>query len=528
MEAKIILIARVSDVEQRKALPAQKLRLERYAEQKKLEYEYHEFDESAHKDERQKFAKLVEHIKKQEGLCYVVFDKIDRFTRDSSQDEVKALQQLVKQGKIELHFPYDSLYINQGSSAADWFRLGIGMALAKYYSDSIRDNVKRRFDQMLNDGIWVHRAPIGYKNVVKGGTPQKPLKDIEVDDAKAHYIVKAFEMRAIGTPYEVIAKELGKMGFRSNITGSKGPTKAFLERILSNKFYYGVMVHSCREYPHKYPPLISRALFNQVQRVRDERKHAMTKYDSKDYVFKKIVKCGKCGRAVSPFKARNTVYLRCASGGKCGNPNTAESLIIDGVVSDVCNVDVPEYWIEQVIAELRKRHNDQQLYYTQNIEQTRAEYDQIKEKMRKLYLDLLDGRITQVFHDEIANELEAKQQELNDRLKLLTSDNKSFQVTASYLLDLAQRAEQLFRESDEALQQKLLEYVLSNIELNNKKLSYILNDPFKSVVDAKKKALSGSNPNIWCTSTEFAQTFQCFSKWHTFTHISLTASSSAN
>ena len=109
-------------------------------------------------------------------------------------------------------------------------------------------------------------------------------------------------------------------------------------------------------------------------------------------------------------------------------------------------------------------------------------------------------RITQTFHDDIANELEQKQQELNDRLKMLTSDNKSFQVTASYLLDLAQRAAQLFQESDETLQQKLLEYVLANIELNDKKLSYVLTDPFKTIVEAKKKAPSGSNPNIWCYS----------------------------
>jgi len=60
-------------------------------------------------------------------------------------------------------------------------------------------------------------------------------------------------------------------------------------------------------------------------------------------------------------------------------------------------------------------------------------------------------RITQTFHDEIATELEKKQQEMNDRLKLLTNDNKQFQVTASYLLDLAQRADQLFKESDEGL-----------------------------------------------------------------------------
>ena len=107
--------------------------------------------------------------------------------------------------------------------------------------------------------------------------------------------------------------------------------------------------------------------------------------------------------------------------------------------------------------------------------------------------------ITQQFHDEIANDLERKQQDLNDRLKLLTSDNKSFQVTASYLLDLAQRAEMLFKESDDDLRQKLLEYVLSNIELKDKKLSYILNDPFKTIVETKKKSLSAHNSNVWCS-----------------------------
>ena len=85
---------------------------------------------------------------------------------------------------------------------------------------------------------------------------------------------------------------------------------------------------------------------------------------------------------------------------------------------------------------------------------------------------------------------------------MLTSDNKSFQVTASYLLDLAQRAEKLFKESDEALQQKLLDYVLSNIELNDKKLSYILNEPFRTIVETKKKALTSQNPNIWCGSRD--------------------------
>lgn len=79
---------------------------------------------------------------------------------------------------------------------------------------------------------------------------------------------------------------------------------------------------------------------------------------------------------------------------------------------------------------------------------------------------------------------------------MLTSDNKDFQVTASYLLDLAQRAEMLLKESDDDLRQKLLEYALSNIELKDKKLSYILNNSFRTIVETKKKSLSAHNSNV--------------------------------
>ncbi len=154
------------------------------------------------------------------------------------------------------------------------------------------------------------------------------------------------------------------------------------------------MVHAGKHYSHDF----SRALFNQVQQVRDERKHEKTKQDSKDYTFKKIVECGQCGRAVSPFKARHTVYLCCANN-KCSNPNTAESLVVDGINSDTSNIDIPEEWLSKVINELRNRHDDQQTYFTRNIKQTRIEYDKMKEKMRKIYYGLLEGRITQTFHD---------------------------------------------------------------------------------------------------------------------------------
>ncbi len=240
-------------------------------------------------------------------------------------------------------------------------------------------------------------------------------------------------------------------------------------------------------------------MFNKCLVVKGERKHDMTKYDSEWFTLKKIVKCKKCGRAVSSYWGRKNIYLRCSGSGQnsCGNPNTAESLVIGPIIDDIAQAQVPENLIPKVIAELKNRHENQQLYFTQNIEQTRKEYDGIKEKMKRIYYDLMDGRITPQLHDEIANELEGRQQILNDRLKKLTSDNKSFQVTASYLLDLAQRASELFKCSNYELRHKLLSYMLSNIELEDKKLSYVLNDPFKTIIEQKKKAQAGPNSTIW-------------------------------
>ena len=153
--SKVILVARVSDVEQRQVLPAQRLRLQDYAQTLNAdEIQYHEFDESAHKGSRQKFAKLIEQIKAESGNPIMVFDKIDRFTRDASQREVRTVSSLVqKRQGLNCTFPSDNLIITKGSPATDLFRLGIGMLLAKYYSDAARDNVKRRFEQMWREGI---------------------------------------------------------------------------------------------------------------------------------------------------------------------------------------------------------------------------------------------------------------------------------------------------------------------------------------------------------------------------------------
>lgn len=502
----VLLVGRVSDVEQRKALPAQKKRLLEYAKRKewkeKLDYTYVEFDETAFKKDRKTFNELViEPLQTNRELDTVVFDKIDRFSRDSSSKEKAILFQLFRSGKIEIHFPYDNLFISKDSPAADLFRLDIGVSLAAYYSNSISNNVKRRFDQLLADGVWVHRAPVGYKNIlIPTDVMSKPLKDIKVDEGRAHYVVKAFELRSQGTPYSVIAKKLLEMGYTSPKTGKAQLTKGGVEKIINgpnSKFYYGVMTHNGEEYKHKYKPLIKRALYNRCQLIKDERKSMKTKWDSMDFTLKDIVSCGKCGKAVSPFRSKQWVYLHC-SNPKCDNPNTAESLILGSIEAVMKNIRIPEHLLGKVISELKAKHDDQQNYYSQSIASVRQEYDEIDKKLERWFDQLVDERIKPEQYDKVVETLKKRQEDLNDKLDNLTHGNTDFLVTASYLLDLASRAEELFNYADEAQRSKLIGFVLSNLQLKDKKLTFTVNYPFNFVAEEKEKPPEGGKTALWC------------------------------
>ena len=148
---KAIILARVSTEEQRDAgnsLPSQTRRMEDYCARKEFEViESYSFDESAYKEKRDEFDKLLEKINKQHEKVAVCFDKVDRLSRNVFDKRVGLLYEKALEDKIELHFVSDGQVINSHMSAVSKFQFGMSLGLAKYYSDAISDNTKRAFEQ---------------------------------------------------------------------------------------------------------------------------------------------------------------------------------------------------------------------------------------------------------------------------------------------------------------------------------------------------------------------------------------------
>jgi site-specific DNA recombinase len=500
---KLILIARVSDVNQRQALPAQKMKLKQYAATRDSKAEYHEFDESAHKDIRKRFSKLVEHIREQKEPVEVVFDKIDRYTRDSSQEEVRALNTLIKTGKITMAFPSDNLFINKDSPATDLFRLSIGMALSKYYSDSISDNVNRRFQQLLADKTWIGYAPCGYLNVHRGSIA-KPIKDIEVDPIRAPFIPKIYELRSTGIPYSAIVKLVNSEGMTSKT--SKPMTRSTVERILHNPFYHGFMQYNDKQYAHKYPTLITKDLYDKCQYIRKKRHNHRTVYKTIPFIFSDILKCSYCGCSIGSYVSKNKVYLKCTKAKKhfkCMNVNVAERLVLPQLEEVLKSIQLSDENLMLLIKAIKNKFGNQQQYLDKTLSETRAEYDNIKSQLKALTYERIEavkkGRgISSEMFDQVTEELTNKQQTLNQKLNSLTNANFNFLRTISHLLDFAQRANQLFQNADIAIKNKVLRFLNANSVLYDKKLTFESINTYGAFIQLNKKDPNGSDCTVWC------------------------------
>ena len=162
------------------------------------------------------------------------------------------------------------------------------------------------------------------------------------------------------------------------------------------------------------------------------------------------------------------------------------------------NVTLPADLIARVIDELKKNHDDQQIYYNQSVDSVRSEYDSIDKKLESWFNKLVDEKITPEQYDKIVDSLKKRQESLNDTLDILTKTNKEFLVTASYLLDLVGRADELFKIADEGRRSKLIGFLVSNLQLNDKKLSFTVNYPFNKVIEAKEKSQNDSDSSLWC------------------------------
>ncbi len=484
---KAILIARVSTEEQKEAgnsLPAQVARLERYCQNKGFEIiQTCSFDESAYKEERTEFDRILDFVIEQKEKIAVCCDKVDRLSRNVFDRRVSVLYERALKDELELHFISDGQIINSQISAVEKFQFSISLGLAKYYSDAVSDNVKRAIEQKLRKGEFPGRAPYGYINITKpdGNT------DIIGDEYAARIVRLAFELYATG------AYSLDLL--RAKIKNEHGIdwSHSYIDKVLNNPFYYGSMLLKGELYPHRYPPIISKTLYDQVKAVKSSYNKKRSKFVGPlPFLYRGIFKCAQCGLSITPeIHKKKFKYYHCTEyKGKHGAKWLREEEITEALAKVFKSLQMPKEIALQIIDTLEEVHKNKAEFHAKRFTDLTKEQISIAKMMDNLYLDKLKGRITESEYDKFYTQFRDQVEDVTSKLAQLQEAEDNYYVTTKCLLEVSSRAYDLFMSSEVEEKRQLIKLVLSNLQVDDGKIVYDVQKPFNLIVNC-------SDDQVW-------------------------------
>lgn len=493
---KAIILARVStkDQEEGHSIPAQVRRLTEYTARKGLEV-LHVFQltESSNKENRKKFNQVLTLIKNSDQTLALVTDTIDRLQR--SFRETPILDDLRKQGKLELHFLRENLVINKDSNGTQLTQWDMGVVFAAIYIRQISDNVKRSKEQSTKNGQWTAKAPFGYKNVIL----PSDKKFIEIDPDSAAFVIKMFELYGTGVhSFQTIADELNRLGMR-NAMGNP-IISSRVEVTLKNPFYIGKMRAKGELYPHQYTPLISEELFDRVQDIIAGHYKAPVHYAGKPILFRGLIKCGRCDCMVTgDIKKQKYTYYSCNNAkGLCTKVWVREEKLLDQIVGYLDKIRLTDRQIADIVVYLKQSYAHEQEFYNHSHATLRKEFDQVQSRISKL-IDLhVDGKIDAEAYRLKLEEYKTRQREITHEMKSHVNADESCLIAAETVLGLAKRAKELFMSSKLDEKQQILNFVFSNLKLNGERLDLELKEPFSILAKLSDQPewLPGQDSNL--------------------------------
>lgn len=268
----------------------------------------HIFEESrsAYKpNNRPAFTQMIELIEAKKVNAILTW-KPDRLCRNPM--EGGHLLQLLQDGKLQEIRSTDGEKYTQDS---DHLILQIHFGMANQYSRNLSKNVKRGNHYIFhNKKKWIGPAKPGYINYYDEKAKEKK---IGVDELRFPLIQNAIKLILSGThtPMEAFDVLNNKWKFRSRKRGSLGGkplAKSGWYRILTDSYYYGLMVRTEGEVIGTHQPMLTEDEFDTLQVILGRKgKPRMARHE---FAYKHVLKCGECGGSVT---AEEKVQIICSS-----------------------------------------------------------------------------------------------------------------------------------------------------------------------------------------------------------------------
>lgn len=472
---KAVIYTRVSTREQEKegfSIPAQEKLLRGYAFQNNLKI-IKEFSdtETAKQTGRKSFNEMLRFLANIDDCNIILVEKTDRLYRNI-KDWVT-----VDDIGVEIHFVKENVILSQSSRSSEKFMHGIKVLMAKNYIDNLSEEIKKGMKEKIEQGIYPSHAPIGYKNFLRGDGK----KVIVIDSEKAQIVKAAFELYAtknysLLSLVEYINDELGY----TSITGHKFK-RSSLAQMLGNPIYYGEFIWGKKLYKGIHEPIVSKELWDKVQMVFKQKKrtpfHFITK---KDFAFSQLIQCGWCGCSlVGDIKKGKYVYYRCTHRkGKCPDKYIREERLSELIAQELLNLRIDPDILNLIIDALKESHEDEKKYHGSIILEQQKKYNLIQNRIEKMYVDKLDGLISEKFYQEKCEEWSKEQAETLRKIEIYQNANRMYFNEGIKIFELGQNAHSMFLRKNTKEQREMIKLLCSNLYYKDGKVTAEFRKPF--------------------------------------------------
>lgn len=266
------------------------------------------------RDERKTFKELLEYAKKNaHRLDGLLFYKVDRAARN--------LFDYVELERLESECGLQFISVSQPTENTPAGRMQRRMlaSMASFYTEQQSLDVKDGLARRVQNGLFVSKAPFGYRNIRIDGRSL-----VEIDPIDAPKVRRIFELYAYyHHSLDTLVKALADEGIEFSPSKPRF-CRAKLYDILTSRAYIGEVEHKGQSYPGVHEPLVDRATWDRVQFLLGQKiyqTHRLT-YGSE------LVRCGHCGSPITgESKKKQTrkgeqeyVYYRCARYHVGGHP----------------------------------------------------------------------------------------------------------------------------------------------------------------------------------------------------------------
>jgi DNA invertase Pin-like site-specific DNA recombinase len=258
--------------------------------------EYADRGESAKTADRPELRALMERVKHERDLDYVIVHKVDRLARNRYDDAT--ISYTLKAAGIELV----SVTENIDDTPFGRFMHAIVAANAEFYSANLAAEARKGLIQKAKTGGTPTRAPIGYLNVRKL-IEGREVRTVEIDHERAPHVRWGFTAYASGAyTLDTLQDALTDRGLLTRPTPTrpaKPLSRSQLAVMLANPYYIGIVRYAGVEYDGNHEPLVDRATFQRARAVRDAHGHAEERDRKHDHYLKGTLYCGRCGSRMS-------------------------------------------------------------------------------------------------------------------------------------------------------------------------------------------------------------------------------------